>query len=86
MTAFTERYERIVRKLQAEQRVPAVSVALHRADRPMWTFSVGTSGTARPLDADTQFRIGSITKTFTAVLIMQCRDERRADFLIEFDG
>jgi len=79
MTAFTERSERLVRKIQAEHRVPAVSVALHRADRPMWTFSVGSSGTARPLDADTQFRIGSITKTFTAVLIMQCRDDGLLD-------
>jgi CubicO group peptidase (beta-lactamase class C family) len=79
MTAFAERSQRIVRKVQAEHRVPAVSVALHRSDRPMWTFSVGTSGTARPLDADTQFRIGSITKTFTAVLIMQCRDDGLLD-------
>ena len=29
--------------------------------------------------ADTQFRMGSITKTFTATLVMQCRDEGLLD-------
>jgi CubicO group peptidase (beta-lactamase class C family) len=61
-------YERQVRQAQAKGRVPALAVALHRADRPLWTFEVGA-------DADTRFRIGSITKTFTAVLVLQCRDD-----------
>jgi CubicO group peptidase (beta-lactamase class C family) len=67
--------ERLVRAVQAEARVPALSVALRRADRPLWTFRVGGSGNpVAALDADTPFRIGSITKTFTAVLVLQCRD------------
>ena len=45
----------------------------------MWTLQVGDSGTDRPLDAQTQFRLGSVTKTFTAVLVMQCRDEGLLD-------
>jgi len=71
----SERYERLVRRTQVDARVPALSVALHRADRPMWTFQVGE----RPLDARTQFRIGSVTKSFTAVLVMQCRDDGLLD-------
>jgi len=67
--------ERLTRQVQARARVPALSVALRRADRPLWTFQVGESGNGRPLDADSRFRIGSITKTFTAVLVMQARDE-----------
>jgi len=70
----TRRLERLVRATQAEHRVPAIAVALHRGDRPLWTFQVGTAGGGVTLDADTQFRIGSVTKTFTAVLVMQCRD------------
>ena len=30
-------------------------------------------------DSDTQYRIGSLTKTFVAVLIMRLRDEARLD-------
>ncbi|MEJ3746614.1 serine hydrolase domain-containing protein [Actinomycetes bacterium KLBMP 9797] len=67
------RLARIARKVQADARVPALSVALHRADRPLWQIQVGAA------DADSQFRIGSVTKTFTAVLVMQCRDEGLLD-------
>ena len=75
-----ERLERAVRKVQADARVPALSVALHRPDRSLWTCTVGTSGTgAHPLDAGSRFRIGSVTKTFTAVLVMQARDDGLLD-------
>src|SRR5689334_22193217 len=75
-----ERLARIVRRTQAQARVPALSVAVHRADRPLWAYQVGGSGhAAEPLSADTRFRIGSITKTFTAVLVLQCRDEGLLD-------
>jgi CubicO group peptidase (beta-lactamase class C family) len=74
MTGPAKRYERQVRQAQARGRIPAVSVAMHRSDRPLWTFQVGAA-------ADTRFRIGSITKTLTAVLVLQCRD----DGLIDLD-
>jgi CubicO group peptidase (beta-lactamase class C family) len=74
------RLERLVRRTQARERIPALSVAVHRADRPLWTFQVGTSGNGQaPLGPDTRFRMGSITKTFTAVLVMQCRDDGLLD-------
>lgn len=73
------RLVRDIREGQAQGRIPALSVAVHRADRPLWTYQVGGSGTPRPLDASTLFRMGSITKTFTAVLVLQCRDEGLLD-------
>jgi CubicO group peptidase (beta-lactamase class C family) len=80
MTASVARYQRAVQKVQAQARVPAISVALHRADRGPWTFTVGDSGNPEhPLDPDSRFRIGSVTKTFTAVLVMQARDEGLLD-------
>lgn len=75
-----QRLARAVRKAQADGRVPAISVAVHRADRDLWTYTVGTSGDPdRPLDAGSRFRIGSVTKTFTAVLVMQARDDGLLD-------
>ncbi|WP_201754266.1 serine hydrolase domain-containing protein [Micromonospora rubida] len=64
----------MVRRVQADGRVPAVSAALHRADRPPWTCAVGGTGNDGVLGPETRFRIGSVTKTFTAVLVLQCRD------------
>ena len=75
----TATYERLARACQNEHRVPALAAAVHRADRPTWTFEVGSSGTDRALDADTQFRLGSVTKTFTAILVLQCRDDGLLD-------
>jgi CubicO group peptidase (beta-lactamase class C family) len=69
----------MVRQAQVDGRVPAVSAALHRGDREPWAVQVGGSGNDRELDADTQFRIGSVTKTFTAALVLQCRDDGLLD-------
>src|SRR5689334_2802000 len=80
MSAPVARYERAARRAQADGRIPALSVALHRADRDPWVFTVGSSGNpTHPLGADTRFRIGSVTKTFTAVLVLQARDEGLLD-------
>ncbi|GAA4962034.1 serine hydrolase domain-containing protein [Actinoplanes utahensis] len=80
MNGPTPRYERAARRAQAAGRIPALSVALHRADREPWVFTVGGSGNpAHPLGPDSRFRIGSVTKTFTAVLVMQARDDGLLD-------
>jgi len=80
MTTPAARLERAARKAQAAGRIPALSVALHRADREPWVLTVGDSGNPEhPLGPDTRFRIGSVTKTFTAVLIMQARDDGLLD-------
>ncbi|MET8234382.1 serine hydrolase domain-containing protein [Micromonospora sp. NPDC005298] len=79
MTAGPDRLERLVRRVQADARVPAVSAALHRADRPLWSCTVGDTGTDHTLGPGTRFRIGSVTKTFTAVLTLQCRDDGLLD-------
>jgi CubicO group peptidase (beta-lactamase class C family) len=72
MTDILERYRRLARRAQADGRIPALSVALHRADRPLWTFQIGAG-------EGTRFRLGSVTKTFTAVLVLQCRDDGLLD-------
>ncbi|MFF0103125.1 serine hydrolase domain-containing protein [Micromonospora sp. NPDC005257] len=79
MTDVSDRLGRMVRQAQATGRIPAVSAALHRADRPLWTCTVGDTGNDTALGPETVFRIGSVTKTFTAALVMQCRDDGLLD-------
>ncbi|MGA3527425.1 serine hydrolase domain-containing protein [Melissospora conviva] len=79
MTDVAARLTRLVQRAQAEARIPALTVALHRADRPLWRCAVGTTGNAARLSADTPMRMGSVTKTFTAVLVMQCRQDGLLD-------
>lgn len=73
---------------QRDQRIPSVAGALVRSGEPMWTDLIGTltgrSSEPAPT-ADTQYRIGSITKTFVAVAVMRLRDSGRVDLDDRFD-
>ncbi len=55
------------------------SAAISFNDSIIYTKSVGfaDAGTEKPITSDTRFRIGSITKTFTAVLILQAIEEKK---------
>jgi CubicO group peptidase (beta-lactamase class C family) len=59
---------------QRDRRVPSLVGAVVRDGAPVWTAARGQVDGAAPTD-DTQYRIGSITKTFVGVLIMRLRDE-----------
>lgn len=61
---------------QATGRAPGLVAAVARGGRMVWLGSRSCVDGHAP-DAGTQFRIGSITKTFTAVLVMRLRDEGR---------
>ncbi|URN16889.1 MULTISPECIES: serine hydrolase domain-containing protein [Streptomyces] len=56
---------------QSEGRAPSLVGAIARGGRSVWAGARGDVTSA----TDTQYRIGSITKTFTAVLVMRLRDE-----------
>jgi len=58
---------------QADERVPSVVAGLARDGELVWTAGRGEVGGHRP-DADTQYRAGSITKTFVAVCVLRLRD------------
>ncbi|MFI1394513.1 serine hydrolase domain-containing protein [Streptomyces sp. NPDC020681] len=63
---------------QSEGRAPSFAAGVARDGRVVWTGS-RTSVDGHAPDADTQYRIGSITKTFTAVLVLRLRDEGLLD-------
>jgi CubicO group peptidase (beta-lactamase class C family) len=63
---------------QAEARVPALVGGVIRDSELVWFGGRGTIAGAAPT-ADTQYRIGSITKTFVAVEVMRLRDEGKVD-------
>jgi CubicO group peptidase (beta-lactamase class C family) len=63
---------------QAKGRVPSLVGAVLREGRVVWSGARSCVEGHAP-DVDTQYRIGSITKTFTAVLVMRLRDEGLID-------
>ncbi|KAA1420124.1 beta-lactamase family protein [Mumia zhuanghuii] len=74
--------EAAVAAAQAGSRVPSLSVAVLRDGAVAWSGVRGTAvrdgESARPT-RDTQYRIGSITKTLTAALVMQLQEEGALD-------
>ncbi len=55
---------------QRDGRAPSVAAAVVRDGQRVWSRAIETT-------TDTQFRIGSLSKTFVAVLVMRLRDEGR---------
>jgi CubicO group peptidase (beta-lactamase class C family) len=73
---LVDRLERLVATAQSEQRIPSVAAAVFRDGEVLWRSAVGLADVGRGEDAtpDHAYRIGSITKTFTAVCVLQLRD------------
>ena len=72
--------DKIARDRQREHRLPGLIAAVARDGELVWHVGVGAADLAdldTPPGPDDQFPIASNTKTFTAVLVMQLRDEGR---------
>ena len=76
----SEPLDRLLQERQAD-RLPSVAAAVVRKGEIAWSNAVGSANYEEGRDAtpDTQYRIGSITKTFTATAIMQLRDAGALD-------
>jgi CubicO group peptidase (beta-lactamase class C family) len=73
--------ERLVRARQREKRLASLAAAVLRDGEVIWDCAVGTANVDSGTEAtpDTQYRVGSITKTFTAAAVMQLRDAGKLD-------
>ena len=79
-TPDTGALDRLLQERQAD-RLPSVAAAVVQKGEQVWANAVGSADydEAREATPDTQYRIGSITKTFTATAIMQLRDAGQLD-------
>jgi CubicO group peptidase (beta-lactamase class C family) len=75
------RLERLLAAEQHEKRLPSIAAAVLRDGELIWESAIGMGDVEGGVEAtpDTQFRCGSITKTFTATAIMQLRDAGKLD-------
>src|SRR5215216_4856251 len=78
----------IVAKAQSERRLPSVAAGVVRGDEIVWSDAVGLADAEAGEDAtpEHQYRIGSITKTFTAVAVMQLRDAGKLELEDRLDA
>lgn len=66
-----------IRELLEQHQIPGCSICISHEDEHIWSWHEGLtdieSGT--PVTKDTTFRIGSVTKPFTAMVMMKLREE-----------
>lgn len=76
----SDELDRLLAEKQAD-RLPSVAAAVVRKGELAWSSAAGLATYDGDVEAtaDTQYRIGSITKTFTATAIMQLRDAGELD-------
>jgi CubicO group peptidase (beta-lactamase class C family) len=78
--ATARRCEELTRAAQIAGRAPSVVAAILRDGAPVWQLAIGDAVVGgQPAGPDTRYRIGSITKTLTAMLVLQLRDEGALD-------
>jgi CubicO group peptidase (beta-lactamase class C family) len=65
----------ILRRGQARFRLPSVSAAVYRRGGVAWAEAIGLAADGREATTETGYRIGSITKTFTAAAVLLLVDE-----------
>jgi CubicO group peptidase (beta-lactamase class C family) len=85
--ATTARLDHLLATAQRDGRLPSVAAGLVRGGELVWSGAAGTvDGRAggRPADDDTQYRMGSITKTFVAVCVLRLRDAGRLELTDRF--
>ncbi|MFD5183230.1 serine hydrolase domain-containing protein [Streptomyces sp. NPDC058372] len=63
-----------IARAQSEARVPSLVAGVARDGELVWEGALSALEGVE-VDGDTQYRVGSISKTFTAVLVMRLRDE-----------
>ncbi len=86
--AADERYAELVRQLEpwvaaevAAKGLPALSIALVDDQRIVWARGFGFADAARtvPASAETLYRVGSVSKLFTDLAVMQLVEQGRLD-------
>ena len=85
---LTRRLTQVIAVEQAEHRVPSLSAAYVRDGAVAWADAVGFldgRSSRQPATPDAQYRIGSITKVFVAVLVLRLVDDGRVDLTDRLD-
>ncbi|MCR9197260.1 MAG: serine hydrolase [Planctomycetaceae bacterium] len=76
-----EKLRRAVRWEVEQKRLPAFSIALVDKDHTVWAdgFGFQDADQTQPATADTVYRVGSVSKLFTDIALLQLVDEGRLD-------
>lgn len=84
-SAFVQAYfpkdqiDRFIRLKMEENHIPGLAVAITRDDNVIFSKGYGKTADQSPISADTPFAIASLSKSFTALAVMQLAESGRVD-------
>lgn len=71
----------VVKPLMARYQIPGMAVAVSvNGETHFWHYGVASKETRKPVDENTLFEIGSLSKTFTATLASKAQQDGKLDF------
>lgn len=71
--------DRFINRQLAVQRIPGLALAITQADQVLYVQGYGDAGHGRPVMPQTQFLIASVSKSFTAMAVMQLVEAGKVD-------
>lgn len=74
-----ERVDAYIEEHREELDVPGIAYAMVRGDEVVHQGTAGTDGEGAPVTPHTPFLVGSVSKTFTALAVMQLAESGRLD-------
>lgn len=74
-----DQIDHFIRLKMEENHIPGLAVAITRDDKVIFSRGYGKTADQSPISADTPFAIASLSKSFTALAVMQLAESGRVD-------
>lgn len=74
-----DQIDRFIQEKMEENRIPGLAVAITLDDNVIFSKGYGKTADRSPISADTPFAIASLSKSFTALAVMQLAESGRVD-------
>lgn len=67
--------DRFIHRQMARHRIPGLALAITQGDQVVQVRGYGEARHGEPVTGQTQFRIASLSKAFTALAVLQCVED-----------
>jgi CubicO group peptidase (beta-lactamase class C family) len=77
--ALEKLLQKAIEREMADKGLPALSIALVDDQKALWQAGYGEERSKKPVSADTIYRVGSVSKLFTDIALMQLVEQKRVE-------
>lgn len=77
--AFKALLERAIQREMADKQLPAIAIIVVDDQKTLWEAGFGEARPKSPVTPETIYRVGSVSKLFTDIALMQLVEQKRVD-------